>query len=139
MLVKEMMTPNPHTIESKKTIQDALLLMYQHDIRRLPVMDGNMLIGIVSDRDIKQVIGRPPLGVGSANETELTHSILGVMTHNAVTVHQDADIRQAIELMAENKFSGLPVMNHDQQLVGIISALDILRYTLDLLDRVEGK
>jgi len=139
MLVKDIMTPNPHTIESEKTIQDALLLMYQHDIRRLPVMDGNKLIGIVSDRDIKQVIGRPPLGAGSANETELNHSILSVMTHNAVTVYQDNDIRQAIELMVDNKFSGLPVVNHDQQLVGVISAVDVLRYTLDLLDRVEGK
>jgi CBS domain-containing protein len=41
--------------------------------------------------------------------------------------------------MVDNKFSGLPVVNRDQQVVGVISAVDILRYTLDLLDRVEGK
>lgn len=139
MLVKEMMTPNPSTIEPDRSIQDALLLMYQHDIRRLPVMEGNKLVGIISDRDIKQLIGRSPLGPFSLSEKELSLSVRGIMTVNAVTVQQNEDIRGAIELMAENKFSGLPVVDHQHHLVGVISTIDILRYTLDLLDRVEGK
>ncbi len=139
MIVKEIMTPNPFTIASNQPIQEALLLMYQHDIRRLPVLSGKQLVGIISDRDIKQVIGRPYLSSNQENERELNQSVFAVMTHNAVTINQEADIREAIELMAENKFSGLPVVDHQQQLVGVLSAIDILRYTLDFLDRVEGK
>ena len=134
-----MMSPRPHTIEPGSPIQDALVMMYQYDIRRLPVMEGNRLVGIISDRDIKQVIGRPSLGPSKEDEKELSHSVRKVMTQNAVTIQQDADIREAIELMVENKFSGLPVVDHHQNLVGVISSIDVLGYALDLLDRVEEK
>ena len=97
------------------------------------------MVEIISDRGIKQVIGRPSLGPSKEDEKEPSHSVRKVMTQNAVTVRQDDDIREAIELMVENKFSGLPVVDHHQNLVGVISAIDVLGYSLDLLDRVEGK
>ena len=140
MLVKDVMTPNPITIDPNQPVLEALLVMYQRDIRRLPVMEGGKLVGIISDRDIKQTMGRPALVSRQAGEEpELKLSIGDVMTRNLITVSQDDDLKDAIELLIENKISGLPVVDQDQKLVGVISAIDVLRYCLDLLDRFERR
>ena len=140
MLVKDVMTPNPITIDPNQPVLEALLVMYQRDIRRLPVMEGGKLVGIISDRDIKQTMGRPALVSRQAGEEpELKLSIRDVMTQNLITVSQDDDLKDAIELLIENKISGLPVVDQDQKLVGVISAIDVLRYCLDLLDRFERR
>lgn len=140
MLVKDVMTPNPITIDPNQPVLEALLVMYQRDIRRLPVMEGGKLVGIISDRDIKQTMGRPALVSRQAGEEpELKLSIGDVMTRNLITVSQDDDLKDAIELLVENKISGLPVVDQDQKLVGVISAIDVLRYCLDLLDRFERR
>jgi len=140
VLVKDVMTPNPITIDPNQPVLEALLVMYQRDIRRLPVMEGGKLVGIISDRDIKQTMGRPALVSRQAGEEpELKLSIGDVMTRNLITVSQDDDLKDAIELLVENKISGLPVVDQDQKLVGVISAIDVLRYCLDLLDRFERR
>jgi acetoin utilization protein AcuB len=140
VLVKDVMTPNPITIDPNQPVLEALLVMYQRDIRRLPVMEGGKLVGIISDRDIKQTMGRPALVSRQAGEEpELKLSIRDVMTQNLITVSQDDDLKDAIELLVENKISGLPVVDQDQKLVGVISAIDVLRYCLDLLDRFERR
>ncbi len=141
VLAKDIMTPNPVTIRPDQAVYEALLLMYQHDIRRLPVVEGDRMVGIISDRDIKQTMGRPTLAgkQPTEEEAELQRQVQEVMAHEVVTVRETDDLRDAIELMVENKFSGLPVVNRDKKAVGIISAIDVFRYTLDLLDRLEGK
>jgi acetoin utilization protein AcuB len=139
MLVKDIMTPNPFTIGPEKSVLEALLMMYQHDIRRLPVIKNGRLVGIISDRDIKQLMGRPSLINREMEGTEPDLAVSEVMTHDVITVEQDANLREAIELMVENKFSGLPVVDRNQKLVGVLSAIDVLGYTLDLLDRIGGK
>ncbi len=138
MIVKDIMTPRPYTISPEKPVLEALLMMYEHDIRRLPVVEKNELVGIVSDRDIKQIMGRPELaGKREAEEPELDMVVREVMSRNVVTVGQDEDIREAIELIVENRISGLPVLDQDEKLVGVISAIDLLQYCLDLLDQVK--
>ncbi len=138
MIVKDIMTPRPYTISPEKPVLEALLMMYEHDIRRLPVVEKNELVGIVSDRDIKQTMGRPELaGKREAEEPELDMVVREVMSRNVVTVGQDEDIREAIELIVENRISGLPVLDQDEKLVGVISAIDLLQYCLDLLDQVK--
>jgi acetoin utilization protein AcuB len=141
MQVRDIMTPNPFTIDSGKPVYEALLLMYEHDIRRLPVIDSGRLVGIISDRDIKQMMGRPSLAAkkDSQPEAELKLSVAEVMSHEVVTIEDKEDVREAIELIVENKFSGLPVVDRDQKLVGVVSAIDLLRYALDLIDQAKGK
>ncbi|MGH7274208.1 MAG: CBS domain-containing protein [Nitrospiria bacterium] len=137
MLVKDVMTPNPITIDPNQPVLEALLVMYQKDIRRLPVMERGNLVGIICDRDIKQTMGRPALVSRQAGEEpEMKLSVRDVMTQNLITVSQDDNLKDAIELLVENKISGLPVVDHDQRLVGVVSAIDVLRYCLDLLERV---
>ncbi len=138
MRVKDIMTPRPFTIEPHKPVLEALLMMYEHDIRRLPVVEQGKMVGIISDRDIKQIMGRPSLvNKMKGEEPELELSVREVMTHNVISVMQDDDIKEVIELMIENKITGLPVINQDKQLVGIISAIDVLQYCLDILEQSE--
>jgi acetoin utilization protein AcuB len=139
MQVKDIMTPKPITIDRDKVVYEALLLMYEHDIRRLPVVEDGRVVGIISDRDIKQIMGRPLLASAETGKEELNLSVSDVMTHDVIMVEQGADLREAIELMAENKISGLPVVDHDEKLVGVVSSIDVLWYALDLLNQVEGK
>lgn len=138
MLVKDLMTPNPYTIGPDKPVMEALLMLYEHDIRRLPVVDRGELVGIISDRDIKQTMGRPNLAnKKEAEKPELEMTVGEVMTRNLVTVGQDDEIKEAIELIVENRISGLPVLDRDEKLVGILSAIDLLQYCLDLLEQVK--
>ena len=141
MLIKDVMTPNPYTIDPDRTVLEALLMMYDHDIRRLPVIEKGKLIGIISDRDIKQTMGRPFLSdkQRSGESDELRFAVRDVMTHNLITVRQDDDLKEAIELIVENKISGLPVVDRDGNLVGVVSTIDLLRYCLDLVEQIRGK
>jgi len=141
MLIKDVMTPNPYTIDPDRTVLEALLMMYDHDIRRLPVIEKGKLIGIISDRDIKQTMGRPSLSdkQRAGESDELRFAVRDVMTHNLITVRQDDDLKEAIELIVENKISGLPVVDRDGNLVGVVSTIDLLRYCLDLVEQIRGK
>jgi acetoin utilization protein AcuB len=136
MLVRDLMTPRPVTIGPTQTVLKALLLMYQKDIRRLPVVEGDRLIGIVSDRDIKQVMTRPSRG-RKPREDEEAELVENVMTREIVSVRQGDDVKTAIELIVNHRISGLPVLGRDGKLVGVISEIDILRYCLDLLEQNE--
>jgi acetoin utilization protein AcuB len=138
MQVKDIMTPRPFTIEPHKPVLEALLIMYEHDIRRLPVMEQGKLVGIISDRDIKQTMSRPSLANRRrGQEPELELSVGEVMTRDVISVMQDDDIKEVIELMIENKITGLPVLNQGKKLVGIVSAIDILQYCLDILEQAK--
>jgi len=136
MRIKDIMTPKPFTIGPDKPVLEALLKMYEHDVRRLPVIEKGRLVGIISDRDIKQTMGRPSLiNRKGEDEPELELTVREVMTQNLITVRQDEDLKEAVQLMVENKVSGLPVIDRNGKLVGILSAIDVLRYCLDLLDQ----
>jgi acetoin utilization protein AcuB len=138
MRVKDLMTPRPFTIEPHKPVLEALLVMYEHDIRRLPVVEQGKMVGIISDRDIKQTMDRPALANRrKGGDPELELSVGEVMTRNVVSVMQDDDVKEVVELMIENKITGLPVLNQGKKLVGIVSAIDVLQYCLDVLEQAE--
>ena len=135
MLIKDVMTPDPVVVDPSETISKALVLMYQHDIRHLPVIDRGRLVGIVSDRDIKQTMGPPSVVKGPLDEAEASLPVASIMTQNPISVRPGDTLKTAIEQIIENRISGLPVVDHDLRLVGILSEIDIMGYCLDLLDR----
>ncbi len=137
MLVQDIMTPNPITIDPSKSISDALLLMYQHEIRHLPVVEGRRLVGIVSDRDIKQTMGPPSFAKGPLDEVEAALPVTKIMTRNAIAVQPENNLKVAIREMVDNRISCLPVVDHGTNLVGIVSEIDILGYCLDLLEQTK--
>jgi acetoin utilization protein AcuB len=135
MLVGKRMTPNPITIKPDTSVTDALNLMRERRVRRLPVVDGRgQLVGIVSDSDL---LYASPSPVTSLSVWEI-HSLLNrlkvdqVMTRAVITVTEETPLEDAARLMADKRIGGLPVMR-GKTLVGIITETDIFKVFLSLL------
>jgi len=128
-LVKDWMTPDVLTITPETTLPAAHRLMTENGIRRLPVIDKDRLIGIVTRGDVR---GAEPSTASSLSIWELNYLISHlkidqIMTPHPVTTSADATIGEAAQLMLEKKISGLPVVDGGGKLAGIITESDIFR------------
>lgn len=127
-LVRDWMTADPITAPPTMTLPDALNLMHERRIRRLPIMEHGRLVGIVTRGDLR---GAQPSQATSLSVFEL-HYLVGritldqIMTRDPITVDDTTTIHEAARLMLERKISGLPVMRGGH-LVGIITESDIFR------------
>ena len=135
MLVRERMSTKPVTITADVPITEALRIMRQNQVRRLPVLDENgKLIGIVSEKDLLYASPSPATSL-SIYEMHYMLSRLQVtelMTADPVTVTPDTLLEEAALIMADSKIGGLPVVK-DGNLVGIITETDIFKVFLELL------
>ncbi len=107
-------------------------LMHQNSIRRLPVVDGNRIVGIVSLGDVRNAF---PSDATMLSIYELSYlldkvSAADIMRTDVVAVEPDAPLTEAAQLMLQHKISGLPVVENGQ-LVGILTESDILRAIVD--------
>ena len=127
------MTAEPLTIGPCTTLPEARRLMEQHHFRRLPVVDKNRLVGIVTLGDVRKAGASSvaSLSVFDLNFLLAELTIDRVMTRNPVTVQADARLSSAARLLLERKIGALPVLCGDQ-LVGIITESDILRGIVQL-------
>ncbi|CUS04054.2 CBS domain containing protein [Candidatus Promineifilum breve] len=135
MLVRELMTPNPVTVRPDTPVPDALRLMRERKVRRLPVVDSHgRLVGIVSDKDLLYASPSPAttLAVWEIPDILGKLKIEKVMTHDVVTVSEKTPLEEAARLMADKKIGGLPVMQ-GPDLVGIITETDLFKNLLELL------
>ncbi|MCR4440809.1 MAG: CBS domain-containing protein [Peptococcaceae bacterium] len=142
MLVKEKMTPNPITITRQATIAQALEIMRQNKIRRLPVMDKDSLVGIVTDRDLSEV---SPSRATSLSIFELNYllsktKIGDILSpkQKLITISPDAFLEEAALLMRNHKIGGIPVVENGK-LVGIITETNIFDAFIEIMGlRQEG-
>ncbi|MBW2449857.1 MAG: CBS domain-containing protein [Deltaproteobacteria bacterium] len=134
MLVKNWMSKNVITIDADDTMQDAMKLLKEHDIRMLPVMKKSMLVGIVTDRDLKQA------SASDATTLEI-HELLylltkikvrDIMTKNPITVPPDYTAEETAQVLLESKISGAPVVDAGGQIVGTITQTDLFRVLIAL-------
>jgi acetoin utilization protein AcuB len=129
MRVKNWMTRGPATILSGALVRGAVDMMRARRLRHLPVLDrGRKLVGIVTDRDLRQVTFAPALQRRLPNLAEAlkTLTVAEVMTRGVVTVRPSAEIREAARLMHERKIGALPVVDGDR-VVGLLTESDVLR------------
>lgn len=124
MIVKKFMTPNPVTISPDENVNDAFHILLEHRFRQAPVVEDGKLIGIVTDRDLRTALFQTYL------ESDLT--VGDVMRAGPVTTSENANIKEAAQIMCESKFNALPVLSRAGDLVGIITTTDILRGLLKL-------
>jgi acetoin utilization protein AcuB len=131
------MIPKPVTIVHDQTIGRAMELMARYDVRRLPVIKAGKLVGIVSDRDVRQLGGRPSLKLPKSDRDDayLQLPVEEAMTPSVITVRETQTVQEAIAVMLKHKISGLPVVKRQGELVGMLSYVDVLKHCLDLLDR----
>ena len=135
MYVREYMTPNPVTITSDVSVPQALRIMRDKKVRRLPVLDGKgKLVGIVSDKDLLHASPSPAtsLAVWEMNELLAKLKVEKVMAREVITVSEDLPLEEAARIMVDRRIGGLPVMR-EQTLAGIITETDLFKVLLELL------
>ncbi len=129
------MTPNPVSLKTTDSLARAIDLMKERKIRRIPILsDAGKLVGIVSDRDLKDV---SPSRATTLDIWELHYVLdklkLGdIMTKKPWTVTPDMPIEKAAFLMLEKRVEGLPVLDAKGALVGILTEGDIFRALVEL-------
>lgn len=142
MRVAKWMTPNPTTLEPSDSLARAIHVMKEKKIRRIPIVaSGGRLVGIVSDRDLKDV---SPSRATTLDIWEL-HSVLDklklgdIMTKNPWTVAPNMPIENAALLMLEKRVEGLPVIDGKGKLVGILTEGDVFRALVELTGAAKKK
>ena len=122
--VHEVMTDRPRCVTAETTVSEAAQLMKSDDVGSLPVLDGEQLAGMITDRDI--VIraiaeGKDPRGM----------PVREVASRELVRVNADDDLSSALQLMAAQQVRRLPVVDDDGRLVGILAQADVAREAKD--------
>lgn len=128
--VQDWMTENPATISPDATLAAAYDLMLEREVRRLPVVDRE-LVGIITLGDILR--HAPVTGEDTDTETRLLLTekcVRDVATYDPVTINPSATIQEAAERMLEYQVSGLPVVRNGK-VVGIITESDIFRLVVE--------
>jgi acetoin utilization protein AcuB len=135
MRVSKWMSPKVITLQASDSISTAIHLMKEKRIRRIPIVNGGgKLVGIVSDRDLKDV---SPSRATTLDIWEL-HAVLDklkigdIMTKKPVTVTPDTPIERAAQVMLEKRIEGLPVLDAKGTLVGILTEGDVFRALVDI-------
>ncbi len=134
MRVRDIMTPSPHTLPADATLGEAVELMSGYSIRHLPVMERGRVVGIISDRDIKMALGpdADDLDIDRMDTRLLDGPVDWFMSDGTLTIDHDAQVSEAADLFLQKKVGALPVMN-GEELVGIVSVLDIVRIAAPVL------
>ncbi|MCD6137662.1 MAG: CBS domain-containing protein [Deltaproteobacteria bacterium] len=135
MLVKKWMTTELITVSEDTSIMKASILMKEKKIRSLPVLNKRgKLVGIISDRDLRDAAPSKAtmLDVYELNYLLSSMKISDIMTKNVVFVRPDETVEFAAVLMLENKISSLPVINEEDDLVGIITQTDIFKVLINI-------
>lgn len=135
MLVHDRMTHNPVTVREDTSLYDALKIMRDNKVRRLPVLDKDgKLVGIVSEKDLLYASPSPATSLSVWEIGYLTSKITvrELMTREVITICEDCPMEEAARIMVDNKIGGLPVTRGDQ-LVGIITETDLFKIFLELM------
>jgi acetoin utilization protein AcuB len=134
MLIKNWMTTNVVTINADEPVMRVVALLKQHNVRRLPVEDkSGHLAGIVTDRDFREAA---PSKATSLDHFEIKDqldkmTVADIMTPQPLTVRPEDTIIFAAAIMRQSKVSGMPVINDENVLVGIITESDLFKALIE--------
>lgn len=135
-LVRDIMTTELTTLEADAKLLDAALLMRSSGFRHLPVVKDGRLVGLLSDRDVQRASPSMFSNISPEEYNRLfeTTPIEKVMAKEPVSVSPDTTVAEVVRLMHQHKYGSVPVVEGDQQLVGIVTTTDMLRILSDLLE-----
>jgi acetoin utilization protein AcuB len=134
--VTDYMTRKVVSITPDTGVREAFFIMKEHHIRHLPVVDeDNKLIGIISDRELR----RPEWVDESRDIAHIYYledemAVSDVMIKKVHIVHTYDSLRKAVKLLLENHIGAMPVLDKTEALVGMLSAVDLLRALNDMID-----
>jgi CBS domain-containing protein len=118
--IRDLMTANPCSIDAEKPVAYAAKMMRDEDVGLAPIVEGDKLIGTLTDRDIAVRVvaeGKDP------NQTKVRE----VASTNLVTIDPQQDLEEALRLMAKHQVRRLPVVEEDGRLVGVVAQADVAR------------
>ncbi len=139
MFLKDWMSSPAVTVNKDEFLPKVIELMKENDIRHVPVMDGDKLVGIISDRNIKDYL---PSSSTTLDVFEI-HYLIGkvkvskIMEKNVITAAPYTPIEDAAKLLYDNKISSLPIID-DGLIVGIVTDRDVYRALISITG-VESK
>jgi CBS domain-containing protein len=122
--VQDVMTTRPRAVTPQTPLTEVAELMQTDDVGAVPIVDGDRLVGIVTDRDIVVraiAQGKDPRGMPAAE----------VSSRELVTVKPDDDLSDALDLMTQYQVRRLAVTSDDERLVGVVSQADVARHGKD--------
>lgn len=131
MTVSQWMTKEVMTVEVFDSIGLARRIMAKNRINQLPVLDGGKLVGIVTDRDLRDAYPTSMV-INRGKEIDRfadTYTVEEVMSHNVMTVHPATPLATAVRLLRQHRIGSLPVVDGGK-LVGIITRTDVLDFVL---------
>jgi len=140
MLVRDWMSSDVISIDENTSMMKALHIMKENRIRRLPVTARGALVGIISDRDLKEA---SPSKATTLDVHELYYllaeiKVKEIMTKNPLAIHPEDTVERAAVIMLEHKVSGLPVLNDQNELVGVITQSDVFRAFVNITGIYKG-
>jgi CBS domain-containing protein len=121
MNLRDVMTDNPRSVTKGSTIAEAARLMRDEDTGIVPIVEGDKLIGVVTDRDIA-------LQVVAEGKDPQSTKVEEIASKNLITVDPQQDMDEALRLMAQHQIRRLPVTEEDGRLVGIVSQADVAKH-----------
>jgi CBS domain-containing protein len=136
MVVADIMTAEPITADATDTVRSVLSTLLEMDIRHLPIVNDGQLVGIISDRDLKDV--QTPILADDADivqqEARLEQPASRVMSSDVITVDPETELSEVVSLMVEHRVGAIPVVSpNTHSLVGIVSYIDVLKAAGDAL------
>lgn len=132
MRVRDYMTGSPITVNSSMSLNEAFDLMLKHDVRELPVVDHGQLVGIVTDRDLRETSPAYPVfrDQNSIQQYMRSLKIAAAMTPDPLVVAPEASLVEAAQFLVTYKISSVPVVENSQ-LIGILSVTDLLKLFIE--------
>jgi CBS domain-containing protein len=118
--IRDVMTENPCAIDGAKSVAYAAKMMRDEDVGVAPIVEGDKLIGVLTDRDIATRV------VAEGKEPDQT-TAREVASKNVVTIDPQQDLDEALRLMAQHQVRRIPVVEEDGRLVGVLAQADVAR------------
>jgi CBS domain-containing protein len=122
--IRDVMTERPRAVTPQTPLHEVAQVMETEDVGAVPVVEGDRLVGIVTDRDIVVraiAKGKDPRGMATAE----------ISSGDLVTVNPDDDLSDAVKLMAQYQVRRLAVTAEDERLVGVVSQADVAMHAKD--------
>ena len=139
MVIGEIMTTEVTTVQETDTLLDATMIFVRSTLRHLPVLRDKKLVGIITERDVKQFAPSILSGISPEEYNQLMEStpIARVMTRDPLTVKPSQSVFEAAKMLSAKRIGCLPVVE-DGELRGIITTTDMVKLLVRLMEEQES-
>jgi acetoin utilization protein AcuB len=139
MFVRDYMQKEPATICGEATLLEAVDFLHTKEVLTLPVMDGDKVVGVVTDRDVRKA---SPSSAPKLHDHDMEYllkkiKVSDIMSRMVVTVSPHATVEEAAKMLHDRKIKGLPVVD-EGKLVGLITVNEVLEFFSELFEKNEG-